>query len=121
MVKEVLFTTADDCLNNEQKQAITALYARTKTTPSVMPVIPKKDVRGRKLTNSERTVLAGQAIMNQALNLFPGKECDRILKMRTNCDRAIWNRVNYHWRHAAGEWITSSVNSWKTKEHIPLR
>lgn len=116
------FTAEDDCLTVAQRQAIAIWYAEPTNHPPVIPIIPKESVTlyMDKLRQDERrALLAGEAIMQQALDLFKGEECDRVLKMRKSCDVAIWHRVNYHWNEAMDRWMRYATDLWKYQEAIP--
>jgi hypothetical protein len=123
MGKEINWITADDCLIAEQKKALTACYNRADTNPPVIPVIPKREGTyvNKREEQARRTALAGVEIMGQAFKVFKSSEYDQILKMRTSCDWRTFNRVNFHWRRAMGDWHTFGINQWKTKEGIPLK
>jgi hypothetical protein len=118
----VTFIAADKVLTEEQKRAISGWYDKVVTNPPVMPIIPKKDVTSyveKKRQEMWRISLAGQDMIRQSLGIFRGEECDRVLKMRKDCDLRIWLRVNFHWRRAVGNWVKFGLNLWMDKEGIP--
>jgi hypothetical protein len=116
------FDESDDCLTQEQKQEIAVWYAKPTTNPPKMPVIPKEHVTlytDKLKQNEQRTAQANIDLMQQALSVFDPKEWDRVLKMRKNCDTAVWHRVNEHWRCAMQRWMSYGILLWKYQEGIP--
>lgn len=120
MSGEIKWNSADDCLNADQKKALTDCYNRAATNPPVIPVIPKLEGTyiNKREEQARRTALAGIDVVWQAFDAFKSAEYDLIIKMRTSCDWKTFNRVNFHWRQAMSKWITFGVNQWKAKEGI---
>jgi hypothetical protein len=118
---KVVFNLSDDCLNGDQKKAITDWYDKDKASPPVMPVVPKREVTGyaaKKEEEARRTALAGNDLVRQVMRVFLYSEYDRVLKLRDTCSFRIFNRVNFHWRQAMSAWLTYGLKQWKAQEGI---
>lgn len=112
----------DNVLNDKQRQAIIELFNRQVTSPPKLPDLPVTEStlsidKMRDWENRYQTVQNN--LTAQALTLFPGTQADTIVKMRDNCDPAIWDRVQYHFREAFIHWVEYGTALWHAKNPMP--